>query len=120
MIGGTYGKILHVDLTSGDIRVEQPSDALPYAGNGNGSNWRCAFDLQQTSGAQIGEACLFVIVALLRYTCQEPSPFWLLSGGEWLVFLDMLHLSRLSRKSRVIPNLGVLVSEVEGHAPAAQ
>ena len=26
MIGGTYGKILHVDLTSGDIRVEQPSD----------------------------------------------------------------------------------------------
>jgi aldehyde:ferredoxin oxidoreductase len=26
MIGGTYGKILHVNLTSGDIRVEQPSD----------------------------------------------------------------------------------------------
>ena len=26
MIGGTYGKILHVDLASGDIRVEQPSD----------------------------------------------------------------------------------------------
>jgi aldehyde:ferredoxin oxidoreductase len=26
MIGGTYGRILHVDLTSGDIRVEQPSD----------------------------------------------------------------------------------------------
>ena len=26
MIGGTYGKILHVDLTSGDMRVEQPSD----------------------------------------------------------------------------------------------
>jgi len=26
MIGGTYGKILHVDLTSGDVKVEQPSD----------------------------------------------------------------------------------------------
>jgi aldehyde:ferredoxin oxidoreductase len=26
MIGGAYGRILHVDLTSGDIRVEQPSD----------------------------------------------------------------------------------------------
>ncbi|MGD8997169.1 MAG: aldehyde ferredoxin oxidoreductase family protein [Anaerolineae bacterium] len=26
MIGGTYGKILHVDLTSGDIRVEHPGD----------------------------------------------------------------------------------------------
>lgn len=26
MIGGTYGKILHVDLASGDVKVEQPSD----------------------------------------------------------------------------------------------
>ncbi|MGD9028260.1 MAG: aldehyde ferredoxin oxidoreductase family protein [Anaerolineae bacterium] len=26
MIGGTYGRILHVDLTAGDIRVEHPSD----------------------------------------------------------------------------------------------
>ena len=26
MIGGTHGKILHVDLSSGDTRVEQPSD----------------------------------------------------------------------------------------------
>ena len=26
MIGGTYGKILHVDLTSGEIRVENPPD----------------------------------------------------------------------------------------------
>ena len=26
MIGGTYGKMLHVDLTSGDVRVEEPSD----------------------------------------------------------------------------------------------
>ncbi len=26
MIGGTYGKILHVDLTAGDIRIEEPSD----------------------------------------------------------------------------------------------
>jgi aldehyde:ferredoxin oxidoreductase len=26
MIGGTYGKILHVDLTSGDTRIEEPSD----------------------------------------------------------------------------------------------
>lgn len=28
MIGGTYGKILHVDLTSGNVRVEQPEDDL--------------------------------------------------------------------------------------------
>lgn len=26
MIGGTHGKILHVDLTSGDTRVERPDD----------------------------------------------------------------------------------------------
>ena len=26
MIGGTHGKILHIDLSSGDIRVEQPAD----------------------------------------------------------------------------------------------
>ena len=26
MIGGTYGKVLHVDLTSGEIRIEQPED----------------------------------------------------------------------------------------------
>lgn len=26
MIGGTHGKTLSVDLTSGDTRVEQPSD----------------------------------------------------------------------------------------------
>ena len=26
MIGGTYGKILHVDLTSGDTHIEEPSD----------------------------------------------------------------------------------------------
>lgn len=28
MIGGTYGKILHVDLTSGETHVEQPTDDL--------------------------------------------------------------------------------------------
>src|SRR5512137_65726 len=27
-IGGTWGKILHVDLTSGQIRTETPPDAL--------------------------------------------------------------------------------------------
>ena len=26
MIGGTHGKVLHVDLTSGDVRIEQPGD----------------------------------------------------------------------------------------------
>ncbi len=26
MIGGTHGKILHIDLSSGDIRIEQPAD----------------------------------------------------------------------------------------------
>ncbi|RLC63012.1 MAG: hypothetical protein DRI80_05040, partial [Chloroflexota bacterium] len=26
MIGGTHGKILHVDLTTGDVRVERPDD----------------------------------------------------------------------------------------------
>ena len=26
MIGGTHGKILHVDLTSGEINIEQPGD----------------------------------------------------------------------------------------------
>ncbi len=26
MIGGTYGKILHVDLTTGETRIEQPAD----------------------------------------------------------------------------------------------
>ncbi len=28
MLGGTYGKILHIDLTSGDIRIENPPDEL--------------------------------------------------------------------------------------------
>lgn len=28
MIGGTFGKILHVDLTTGEIRVEQPGDEV--------------------------------------------------------------------------------------------
>jgi aldehyde:ferredoxin oxidoreductase len=28
MIGGTFGKILHVNLTSGEVRVEQPSDDI--------------------------------------------------------------------------------------------
>jgi aldehyde:ferredoxin oxidoreductase len=28
MIGGTHGKILHVDLTTGDIRVEQPGEGF--------------------------------------------------------------------------------------------
>jgi len=28
MIGGTHGKILHVNLTSGEIHVEQPDEEI--------------------------------------------------------------------------------------------